>query len=139
MFKHLLVPIDLSQRNARALRTALDLARLSGASVTLFHVVYRIAEIPFDELRGFYRRLLRMSERKLSREARGFAKKGVAVSTEVVIGEPAVEIARAAAKHKADLIVIGSHRVNPTRRAAGWGTVSYKVGILCQCPILLVK
>ena len=94
MFKHLLVPIDLSQRNARALRTALDLARLSGASVTLFHVVYRIAEIPFDELRGFYRRLLRMSERKLSREARGFAKKGVAVSTEVVIGEPAVEMLR---------------------------------------------
>ena len=40
---------------------------------------------------------------------------------------------------KADLVVMGSHKVNPARRNRGWGTTSYKVGIFCQCPILLVK
>jgi hypothetical protein len=25
------------------------------------------------------------------------------------------------------------------RRGMGWGTTSYKVGILCRCPILLLK
>jgi hypothetical protein len=34
---------------------------------------------------------------------------------------------------------MGSHKVNPKRRGMGWGTTSYKVGILCRCPILLVK
>ena len=136
MFKRLLVPIDLSDRNERTLRTARELARQSRARVTLLHVIYRIGD---GELRGFYQRLMKASERSLNRAAKSFAAKGLAVSAEVCIGEPAVEIVRAAAKLKADLIVMGSHKVNPTRRTRGWGTTSYKVGILCQCPILLVK
>jgi nucleotide-binding universal stress UspA family protein len=139
MFKHLLVPIDLSDRNARTLRTALELARLCRARVTLLHVVHRIEDVPFDELQGFYQRLVRISERKLGRAAKPFAGKGVPVSAEVCIGEPAGEIVRAAARYKVDLIVMGSHRVKPPRPVTGWGTTSYKVGILCQCPILLVK
>ena len=55
------------------------------------------------------------------------------------VGEPAREIVRAAARGRADVIVMGSHRVDPKRQGAGWVTTSYKVGILCRCPILLVK
>ena len=32
---------------------------------------------------------------------------------------------------------MSSHKVDATGR--GWGTTSYKVGILCWCPVLLVK
>lgn len=39
---------------------------------------------------------------------------------------------------RVDLLVMGSHKVKP-RPGQGWGTTSYEVGILCQCPILLVK
>jgi nucleotide-binding universal stress UspA family protein len=38
-----------------------------------------------------------------------------------------------------DLIVLASHRVNPSMVNRDWGTISYKVGILAQCPVLLVK
>jgi nucleotide-binding universal stress UspA family protein len=57
----------------------------------------------------------------------------------VCIGEPAREIVKTAATKKIDLIVMGSHKVAPGPPSAGWGTTSYKVGIFCRCPILLVK
>jgi nucleotide-binding universal stress UspA family protein len=139
MFKHILVPIDLSDRNARTLRTALDLARQNHARVTLLHVVHHVANLPLDEMRAFYGRLVKTSGRRLERAGRLFAGKGVAVRTEVCIGEPADQIVRMAAARKVDLMVMGSHKVSATRRGRGWGTTSYKVGLLCSCPILLVK
>ena len=36
-------------------------------------------------------------------------------------------------------VVLASHRVNPSRVNRDWGTISYKEGILAQCPVLLVK
>jgi nucleotide-binding universal stress UspA family protein len=137
MFKHLLVPIDLSDRNARLLTVALALARIGGARVTLLHVVQRIADTPPRELQAFYRKLEQKSRRKLDVAARRFVAGGVPVRTAVVIGEPAREIVRASVASRVDLVVMGSHKVRPGSR--GWGTTSYKVGIACQCPILLVK
>ena len=139
MFKHILVPIDLSDQNARTLRTALDLAISSRARVTLLHVVHHVAKIPFREMRAFYQRLVTTSKGRLGRAAAPFIAKGLAVRSEVLIGEPAREIVHLAAARKVDLVVMGSHRVDPVRHTRGWGTTSYKVGIFCQCPILLVK
>lgn len=139
MFKHILVPIDLSDQNARTLRTALDLAISNRARVTLLHVVHHVAKIPFKEMRAFYQRLVTTSKQRLGRAAAPFVAKGLAVRLDVLIGEPAREIVRVAAARKVDLVVMGSHKVDPARHTRGWGTTSYKVGIFCQCPILLVK
>ena len=116
MFKHILVPIDLSGRHARALTAALALARQSRARVTLLHVIQSVQNVPPGELGDFYRELARASLRKLERVAKRFQ-----------------------AKRRADLVVMGSHEVRPGRPSTGWGTTSYKVGIFCRCPILLVK
>ena len=139
MFKHILVPIDLSGRNARTLRIALGLARSSGARVTVLHVIQRVAHVPSRELRGFYGQLVSNSRRKLDLTARQFSRARVAARTAMVIGEPAREIVKAAEKRKVDLIVMGSHRIVVGRPGLGLGTTSYKVGISCPCPILLVK
>jgi nucleotide-binding universal stress UspA family protein len=139
VFERIVVPIDLSTRNVRPLKVALALARQGGASVTLFHVVQEVLGLAPGEMRAFYDRLLEMSRGKLGRAAKAFASRGIAVRCDVCVGDPAREIVRAAARGRADLIVMGSHRVDPGRRGAGWGTTSYKVGILCSCPILLVK
>lgn len=139
MFARILVPIDLSDRNARPLKVALALARQTRASVTLFHVVQQVPRLTAAEMREFYERLVKASRQKLDRAARSFAAVGVPVRCEVCVGEPAREVVRAAARGRADLIVMGSHKINPKRRGGGWGTTSYKVGILCRCPILLVK
>ncbi len=139
MFARILVPIDLSDRNVRPLKVALALARQTRARVTLFHVVQQVPRLMPGEMRAFYERLLKASRQKLARAAKSFAAKGIPVDCEVCVGEPAREVVRAAARGRADLIVMGSHKVNPKRRGAGWGTTSYKVGLLCRCPILLVK
>jgi universal stress protein A len=139
MFKHILIPLDLSRGNQRALKTALELAQLTRARVTLLHVVQRIENIPFNELREFYQRLVRMAEAALARAAKPFIGRSVSVTTEACVGEPVAEIVKITGSRKVDLLVMNSHRVSLRRRTRGWGTMSYKVGVLCQCPILLVK
>jgi len=134
-----MVPVDLSDRNERALGAARRLAHARGGRVTLFHVIQRMSGIAPGEFTGFYRRLVERSERKLRQIARKFGEGGVDVGTAVRVGEPAAEIVRATLRERVDLVVMGSHKVRPGGRPRGWGTTSYKVGIFCQCPILLVK
>ena len=122
-----------------ALRTALALAKEWRSRVTLFHVIERVAGLGPAELETFYRPLVERSERRLRRAARPFIAEAIDARTEVRVGEPAMEIVRATLREAIDLVVMGSHKVRPGRRARGWGTTSYKVGIFCQCPILLVK
>jgi nucleotide-binding universal stress UspA family protein len=139
VFSRILVPTDLTDRAARALKLALALAQDRPASVTLVHVVQQVPGLPPGEMRAFYDRLVKRSRRGLASAAKLFAARGITVRSQILIGEPAREIVRAAAAARADVIVMGSHKVNPKRRGMGWGTTSYKVGILCRCPILLVK
>jgi nucleotide-binding universal stress UspA family protein len=139
LFRHVMVPVDLSDRNERVLRAAVALAREAGSRVTLFHVIQRVPGLSPGELEKFYRLLVERSQRKLREVARFFTSKGCEVSTQVRLGEPAAEIVRATLRERVDLVVMGSHKVKPGRRERGWGTTSYKVGIFCQCPILLVK
>jgi nucleotide-binding universal stress UspA family protein len=138
-FGHLLVPLDLSSRNARAVRLAGDLARREGARVTLLHVVHRIEALPAGELGTFYARLRRKAEAALRTHARRLVRLGVACRVEVLLGTPATAIVEYAARRRVDLIVMGSHRINPRARPARWGTTSYRVGVLCRCPVLLIK
>jgi nucleotide-binding universal stress UspA family protein len=139
LFRHIMVPVDLSGRHERALGAARRLAHERGGRVTLFHVLQRISGIAPGEFNAFYRRLVERSERKLRPIARKFAEGGFDVGTAVRVGEPAAEIVRATRRERVDLVVMGSHKVSSGGRPRGWGTTSYKVGIFCQCPILLVK
>src|SRR5262245_30704033 len=134
-----MVPVDLGDRHERALQMAIALAADSACRVTLLHVVQRVPAIAVGELAGFYRRLVGTADRRLRQIARPFVERGIDVRTEVRMGEPAVEIIRAAQRERIDALVMGSHKVKPGRRTRGWGTTSYKVGIFSQCPILLVK
>jgi nucleotide-binding universal stress UspA family protein len=139
VFSRILIPTDLTDGAARSLQLALALARVGQATVTLVHVVQQVPGLPPGEMRAFYDRLVKKSRRRLAGASKLFAARGITVRSQIVIGEPAREIVRAAAAARADVIVMGSHKVNPKRRGMGWGTTSYKVGILCRCPILLVK
>ena len=139
VFSRILVPTDLTDGAARSLKLALALARDSRTTVTLVHVIQQVPGLPPWEMRAFYDRLIKRSTRRLASAAKLFAARGITVRSQVLIGEPAQEIVRAAVVARADVIVMGSHKVNPKRRGMGWGTTSYKVGILCRCAILLVK
>lgn len=139
MFTRILVPVDLGDRSDRPLQTAFALAGQNGGTVRLVHVIQALAGAQDQELQTFYRRLRGSAERKLGEAARRFAEERVPVRADVVIGDPAGEIVRAARTHRATLVVMGSHRVSMRRGGPGWGTISYRVGLRVPCPVLLVK
>jgi nucleotide-binding universal stress UspA family protein len=135
MFPHILVPIELGDRSTRILRIV---ETLPVRRVTLLHVIYRVPGLQANEARSFYKRLRRKAEQVVERAAATLASSGLRVQHAVTIGDPAREIVRMAAARRADLVVLGSHRISP-RPGQGLGTTSYKVAIACACPVLLVK
>jgi universal stress protein A len=139
MFQNVLVPVDLTDAHQRTLEIAAELARAGGGTVTLLHVVEVVAGLSFDEERDFYERLAEAARTHLAGLGKQLDQKQVAWRAEVVFGNRAAEVVRHAAEAKADLIALTSHRVDPQQAGAGWGTLSYKIGILAQCPVLLVK
>jgi nucleotide-binding universal stress UspA family protein len=114
MFRKILVPVDFTRKNLRAVRTAVRLAADRGASVVLLHVIERVDGGDPRGLAGFYRKLEAQARRQMR------------------------EIVRAAAE-SVDLIVMSSHRLALRQSGEHWGTISHKVGILSRCPVLLVK
>ena len=139
MFQHILVPLDLGGGKQRTLAAALQLAQQSQARVTLLHVIQRIEHVPTNEVRDFYKRLTETARDRLAVAARKLAAKKIDVRAVVLLGTPAEAIVKYADTNRVDLIVLPSHKVDLAHPAQGWGTTSYKVGILCQCPVLLIK
>jgi nucleotide-binding universal stress UspA family protein len=139
MFQHVLLPVDLSDRNEQAVRTAFDIATTSNARVTLLHVIPRVSGIPFAELESLYAQLETKARNRLAATIRKNAPPGLDARAVVAIGDPARDVVRFAERHLVGLIVIGSHPVDPKSGKLGWGTTSYKVALLCACPVLLVK
>ena len=138
-FRHILVPTDLTERTEKALQFATELASRDRAHVTLIHVIETIPGLTFDEAKGFYQRLERKARKPMDALTRRAGEGGMTATPAVVYGRRAEEIVLYAAAHAVDLIVLASHCVKPSRIGRDWGTISYKVGILAQCPVLLVK
>jgi universal stress protein A len=138
-FRHILVPTDLTDRTEKALELARQLASPAAARVTLLHVIETIEGLSLDELRPFYERLERKARSVMESLTKRAGDAAPAVARVIVQGRRAEEIVNYAAANEVDLIVLASHRVKPSRVDRDWGTMSYKVGILAQCPVLLVK
>lgn len=138
MFDHFIVPVDLSDRNTAAIRTARELARVGKGFVTLLHVVETL-DLPYEEVSDFYDRLETRAARRLEELSRPLVDADVEFERLVLFGDPAEEIIEFAAQAAKALIVLQSHRVDPAQPTVGWATLSYKVAILADSPILLVK
>lgn len=139
MFQRILVPTDLTERAQRALDVALTLSAPGTSRVTLLHVVETFRGLEFDEMKPFYQKFEKKAQDKMAAATARLGKTTTEVAHEIVYGDRAEEIVKFASAHKVDLIVLASHRVNPSAVGRDWGTISYKVGILAQCPVLLVK
>ena len=142
MFRRILIPTDLTDRTLKALEAAGGVLAPDGSQVTLLHVIETIPGIEFGELASFYGGL----EKKARARLRDIIDRAPAqrpeLTVEIVHGRRAEEIVRFATSHQIDLIVLASHAIDPSQpsqSSRGWGTMSYKVGILAPCPVLLVK
>jgi nucleotide-binding universal stress UspA family protein len=139
LFKHILVPLDFTEKNVVALRVALDLAKQSEAGVTLMHVIETIEYAEDEEIAAFYESLKERARAKLDSCAEQFRLADVPVTQQIVMGKTAGGIVDYAAQEGVDLVVLSSHKINLEDAPRGWATLSHQVSILCQCPVMLVK
>lgn len=139
MFEKILVPVDLTEKNHVGVAQAARLARLTGGTVTLLHVIETL-DLPFEELKDFYKDLEERAEPQMAQLAAPLIEEGFQeVDRVIAYGRRAEEVARYADEHDFDLIVLSSHKIDPENPGLSWATLSYKVAILAQCPVLLVK
>jgi nucleotide-binding universal stress UspA family protein len=136
MYRKIVVPADLTEKNRAAVATACELAR-GGGEILLLHVIETIEDE--TELDEFYTRLEAKARAGLERLATVARAQGLAVRTEVVYGRRVERIVAEAAAAAADLIVLASHRLEPGPPGRDWLTISFRVALLAPCAVLLVK
>ena len=141
-FQHILVPVDLTPKNRAALDIAFELAAENKARVSLLHVTQTIdpgGQVPDDDTQQFYDRVRRRVLTELESLSQRFSEANLSVEIKFHLGQPLRDIVRFSESHNVDLIIMSSHPVDKDDFVRSWGTLSYKVSVACQCPILLVK
>jgi nucleotide-binding universal stress UspA family protein len=139
MFKNILLPLDLTEKHQAALTAAADLAEQNRGAVTLLHVIEVIPGLAVEEERAFYDRLQRTARAHLDRCGALLAGRKVLWHGEVLLGSRAEKITGYAADQRADLMILTAPQFDPDNPVAGLGSMSWKLGILSPCPVLLVK
>lgn len=131
---------DFSAASNPAWRKALEIAKSSGASLTILHVVAPLAlghsaRWAYAELEAELRTDARRRLEALRRRAQT---NGVTAETLLLRGEPHVEIARAARARRAGWIVVGTH--GRTGLAGAFiGSVASRVVATAPCPVMTVR
>lgn len=140
-FAHLLVPLDFTSKNLTALDVGFEIAAHNRSKITLLHVVQTLADSDDDaDVESFYRKLEQQAMDELAGSAERFQDAGLSIAYKTRRGDRSAEIVACADEHNCDLIVMSSHPIDPeTLSPPSLWTVSYKVSILCRCPILLLK
>ena len=141
-FHHILVPLDATGRNNSAVEIAFELAAQNRAIVSLLHVIQAIdpsSDPPDEETTEFYNHMRRQAESEMERMSQRFLDADLKCEIKVRIGDRLMEIIEFTKHHRVDLVVMSSHRVDPGHLAATWGTLSYKVSVLSESSVLLVK
>jgi nucleotide-binding universal stress UspA family protein len=159
MFQKILVPLDGSKLAECALPYAEEIARGCKANcLVLVSVTERLSgRTSAPEIRAAYRatdrtdlsgagpevkvtfgKLEKQAQRYLDRWVKSLGARGISAQAEVLMGNPAQEIAAFAEENSVDLIVMSSHgRSGPSR----WthGSVAEKVFRASCVPILMVR
>jgi len=139
MFRTIMLPVDLTDRHGPALRIAGELCTQSKGTIILLHVIETIAGLSLEEERDFYNRLEETARIHLHRLGMQLETKHVPWKAEIAYGYRTAESVRHATEVGADLIIVSTPKIDPAHPTEGWGSLGYKIGILSQCPVLMVK
>ncbi len=138
-FQHILVPVDFTGKNQRAVALARQLSLQNQARVTLLHVIETLEDLADEEVDDFYSNLESKANAELAALAKTFAEAGLDVTSHVAYGKRTHEIVQYSIDNNIDLIVMSSHKIDLNEPGDRVGTLSHQVSILCQCGVLLVK
>jgi nucleotide-binding universal stress UspA family protein len=141
-FKQILVPLDFSAHSAKAMDTAIELAKQFEGSIHLLHCypVYVGAVSPYGIVvpESFDRECRDAATREMQQWAEKVKAAGIEVKTTVTPSAPADAIARAAEELGADLVVMGSRGLTGLKHVL-LGSVAERTLRMVRCPVLTVK
>ncbi|HVO91170.1 MAG TPA: universal stress protein [Casimicrobiaceae bacterium] len=147
MFSNILVPSDGSSLSDRAVKEAIDLAKLTGGKITAVHVYPSFAGSPYgtfgpseDILEEAHHRQAKAEADKLfGKIAKLAGESGVSVATQLVEGDDIYhQIISAAKRHKCDLICMASHGRRGLS-AVVLGSETQKVLTHSTIPVLVLR
>jgi nucleotide-binding universal stress UspA family protein len=141
-WKSICCPIDFSDASRAAMEVAADLARRTGATLTLLHA-YPVPGYTFPD--GSVVASSRMLQELADQAARhvGDWKRQAqelgapTVNAETRVGEPAGEIVSYARERGVDLLVLGTHGRTGLEHAL-MGSIAERVVRRARCPVLTV-
>ena len=135
-YKNILVPIDGSDNSYKALREAMEIARLNDVELSVLTVQ------DDGKLYGHALPILKHNYTKASemilQEAVTIVKDNVKVQTFVVVGIPKKQIVEFATEQKCDLILMGATGSNYFERMTLGSTTAYVVNH-APCNVTVVK
>jgi nucleotide-binding universal stress UspA family protein len=140
MFKNILVPTDLSDKSLKALDIAAGIVEKEDSRVILLHVVETIEDDGGEEeFRSFYEKLASRAQKKMEEMSNKYINSDFHIRNEIIYGRRVQEIVAYATDKNIDIIILSSHKLEDIDTAHGWATISYQVGILSPCPVMMVK
>jgi nucleotide-binding universal stress UspA family protein len=138
MYHRILVAIEHSPADQAILEHVRELAAQFGSELHLVHVADGWAARNFDQLKLRESEEMKEDRDYLQRVAADLARRGLKVSTELAMGDPADELIRLAQERDVDLLAMTTHGhrfLNDLVR----GTTVNRVRHLVKIPILLVR
>lgn len=143
MEKKILVAVDGSKVSNKAVRQAIDMAKLMGAKIVAVHVIdERVVTIYADtsgeSAKGVLRKFEQAGEKYLDHAKRMAAKHNIPIETRILRGTPCAEITKEAGNIEAELIIMGARGMHSTTRKF-IGSTAERCVRMSSVPILLVK
>lgn len=138
--ENILLPFDGSAHSINATKYALDLAKLSGAHVTILNCYEwrgAVSEVPESLSKDLQSNAKKEAEEVLKRAGDIFENQKVNYKLEAIAGEAGYELSKQAKSGEYDLIIMGSHGHSDI---AGLflGSVTHKVLNTIYCPVLII-
>jgi nucleotide-binding universal stress UspA family protein len=138
MYRRILVAIENSSADQAIVEHVTKLAELTGAELHLVHVADGWAARNFDGLQLRESEEMKVDRDYLDRLAAELTAKGLTVSTELAMGDPANELIRLAEAGGVDLLAMSTHGhrfLNDLVR----GTTVNRVRHFVRIPVLLLR
>ena len=119
MYEKILVPVDFTDKTSKALNVAKQIASVTGAEISLIHVVKAALTVYLDEL-GLYKskapggqkfldEVIEKNEKKMERYVDKLSNEGVKISYKLKVDSSPDKIAELVAEEGFDLTIVGNY------------------------------
>lgn len=141
LYQNIVIATDGSENSRKAISCGIKIAKLSGATVYIIHVVDTLSVVSDLWTAGkemIHEMMIRDGKKILSEARKTIEDSGVKVKDVLLDGHPGEEIIRFAENNNMDLIVVGTLGATGLEKFL-MGSVAEKVVRLSKVPVLVVR